>query len=347
MPNPSIKDEDTYQALRDQGASKEKAARIANARAAGDHPSSKGGKAPPYEEWTVEELRDRARELRPRRMAPDATPGSPAPTLVSAAPPGAAPHAPPRPACLARPALRFAACPPAPRDLAPLRRGRARRTAAPTRRLHHPRSPQAPRAPRAAGETPGSGPTSTRRSHARRHGRRQPVGNVAPPPGAPAQRQPADVCNKPRSSRAPRSPRAAGATPRPGRTSTRRSCARRHGRRSSVRGGRPTVAGARRRGALPTPARGAGRARRPDRPCAAGATAGPGGGVTRRFAQAPGASRPVVSEGGAKTSTATVSSSASMAWGTPPGRRRRGRSRRPWSRPEGRLSGAGGPGSRS
>ncbi len=63
MPNPSIKDEDTYQALRDQGASKEKAARIANARAAGDHPSSKGGKAPPYEEWTVEDLRARAAEL--------------------------------------------------------------------------------------------------------------------------------------------------------------------------------------------------------------------------------------------------------------------------------------------
>lgn len=63
MPNPSIKDEDTYQALREQGASKEKAARIANAKAAGDHPSRKGGKAPPYEEWTVAELRDRAREL--------------------------------------------------------------------------------------------------------------------------------------------------------------------------------------------------------------------------------------------------------------------------------------------
>ena len=31
--NPSIKDADTYEALRDQGASKEKAARIANAQA--------------------------------------------------------------------------------------------------------------------------------------------------------------------------------------------------------------------------------------------------------------------------------------------------------------------------
>jgi len=63
MPNPSIKDEDTYQALRDQGASKEKAARIANARAAGDQPSKKGGKTPPYEEWTVDDLRERAAEL--------------------------------------------------------------------------------------------------------------------------------------------------------------------------------------------------------------------------------------------------------------------------------------------
>ncbi|MGR3782696.1 MAG: DUF7218 family protein [Albimonas sp.] len=63
MPNPSIKDEDTYQALRDQGASKEKAARIANARAAGDQPSKKGGKTPPYEDWTVDDLRERAAEL--------------------------------------------------------------------------------------------------------------------------------------------------------------------------------------------------------------------------------------------------------------------------------------------
>lgn len=39
----SIKDGETYQALRDQGASKQKAARIANARAAGtlDHDSRK------------------------------------------------------------------------------------------------------------------------------------------------------------------------------------------------------------------------------------------------------------------------------------------------------------------
>ena len=39
---PSIKDDDTYEALRDEGMSKEKAARIANAKAAGDEPSRKG-----------------------------------------------------------------------------------------------------------------------------------------------------------------------------------------------------------------------------------------------------------------------------------------------------------------
>ena len=61
---PSIKDEDTYEALRDKGASKEKAARIANAQANEDQsPSSKGGKASPYEEWTKDELYDRAQEL--------------------------------------------------------------------------------------------------------------------------------------------------------------------------------------------------------------------------------------------------------------------------------------------
>ncbi len=62
--NPSIKNADTYEALRDQGASKEKAARIANAQANPDqHPSRKGGKAPPYEEWTRDDLFARTREI--------------------------------------------------------------------------------------------------------------------------------------------------------------------------------------------------------------------------------------------------------------------------------------------
>lgn len=61
---PSIKDEDTYEALRDDGYSKEAAARIANAQASDEQdPSAKGGKAPPYEEWTRDELYERAQEL--------------------------------------------------------------------------------------------------------------------------------------------------------------------------------------------------------------------------------------------------------------------------------------------
>lgn len=61
---PSIKDDDTYEALREDGASKQKAARIANAQANdSQHPSSKGGKKPSYDEWTRDELYRRAREL--------------------------------------------------------------------------------------------------------------------------------------------------------------------------------------------------------------------------------------------------------------------------------------------
>ncbi|QHQ35026.1 DUF7218 family protein [Algicella marina] len=61
---PTIKDDDTYEALLEQGASKGKAARIANAQANdGMKPSKKGGKAPPYEEWTVGDLYGRAKEL--------------------------------------------------------------------------------------------------------------------------------------------------------------------------------------------------------------------------------------------------------------------------------------------
>ena len=58
---PSIKDDDQYEALRREGMSKEKAARIANTPRS--EAGKKGGKADPYEEWTVEELRDRAAEL--------------------------------------------------------------------------------------------------------------------------------------------------------------------------------------------------------------------------------------------------------------------------------------------
>lgn len=61
---PSIKDDETYEALREDGASKEKAARIANAQAADNQsPSKKGGKAQAYEDWTLDELVERAGEL--------------------------------------------------------------------------------------------------------------------------------------------------------------------------------------------------------------------------------------------------------------------------------------------
>lgn len=64
-PGPSVKDPELYESLRDDGASKEKAARIANAAAntSRSEVGRRGGGSPAYEEWTVEELRDRAAEL--------------------------------------------------------------------------------------------------------------------------------------------------------------------------------------------------------------------------------------------------------------------------------------------
>jgi chromatin segregation and condensation protein Rec8/ScpA/Scc1 (kleisin family) len=59
----SVKDDELYEKLREQGESKEKAARIANAKAGGEDVSRKGGEAEDYEERSVEELRDRAAEL--------------------------------------------------------------------------------------------------------------------------------------------------------------------------------------------------------------------------------------------------------------------------------------------
>jgi hypothetical protein len=59
----SVKDDKTYEALRKDGASKEKAARIANAKAGGTSVSKKGGKGESYEDRTVSELRDRAKDI--------------------------------------------------------------------------------------------------------------------------------------------------------------------------------------------------------------------------------------------------------------------------------------------
>jgi hypothetical protein len=58
---PSIKDDEQYEALREQGASKEKAARIANTDRG--EAGERGGESGSYEDWTVDDLRERAREL--------------------------------------------------------------------------------------------------------------------------------------------------------------------------------------------------------------------------------------------------------------------------------------------
>jgi hypothetical protein len=65
MPRAQIKDERTYQKLRDKGESKEKAARIANAAAGSSRESvgKKGGESPSYDEWSKADLVERAREI--------------------------------------------------------------------------------------------------------------------------------------------------------------------------------------------------------------------------------------------------------------------------------------------
>ena len=64
MANPSLKNEKLYEDLREDGMSKEKAARISNAQANDEmNPSEKGGKAPPYEDWTKDDLYTRAQEI--------------------------------------------------------------------------------------------------------------------------------------------------------------------------------------------------------------------------------------------------------------------------------------------
>ena len=58
---PSIKDDEQYEALRREGASKEKAARIANTdrTSAGE----RGGSSQSYEEWSKDDLYERAKEI--------------------------------------------------------------------------------------------------------------------------------------------------------------------------------------------------------------------------------------------------------------------------------------------
>ncbi|MBT1622700.1 MULTISPECIES: Rho termination factor N-terminal domain-containing protein [Curtobacterium] len=64
MPN-QLKKPDMYEELRKEGNSKEKAARISNAAAARGEKAvgKKGGESGSYDDWTVADLRKRAKEL--------------------------------------------------------------------------------------------------------------------------------------------------------------------------------------------------------------------------------------------------------------------------------------------
>ena len=61
----SVKDDKQYEALRDKGASKEKAARIANtnAQSSGNKASKRGGTSSKYEDRTKEALLKTARNV--------------------------------------------------------------------------------------------------------------------------------------------------------------------------------------------------------------------------------------------------------------------------------------------
>jgi hypothetical protein len=63
--NPSLKDPELYEELRDDGASKQKAARISNAAAQKGRSAvgRKGGKSGDYEDWTVPQLKAKAKEI--------------------------------------------------------------------------------------------------------------------------------------------------------------------------------------------------------------------------------------------------------------------------------------------
>ncbi len=56
-----IKDDEQYEALREEGMSKEKAARIANTDR--EKAAERGGSSQSYEEWSKDDLYDRAQEV--------------------------------------------------------------------------------------------------------------------------------------------------------------------------------------------------------------------------------------------------------------------------------------------
>ena len=65
MPRSIIKDDKQYEALRDKGMSKNKAARISNASAASSRSTTgrRGGKAGDYQGRSKQELMDKARQV--------------------------------------------------------------------------------------------------------------------------------------------------------------------------------------------------------------------------------------------------------------------------------------------
>ena len=64
-PGHSVQDAKVYKKIQEQGGSKEKAARVANASANSSRSSvgKKGGRSGSYDDWRVEDLRKRAKEL--------------------------------------------------------------------------------------------------------------------------------------------------------------------------------------------------------------------------------------------------------------------------------------------
>jgi len=64
-PGPSVKDPELYEKLRDEGASKGKAARVANTAAATSRRQvgKRGGSSPAYDDWSRKDLYERARQI--------------------------------------------------------------------------------------------------------------------------------------------------------------------------------------------------------------------------------------------------------------------------------------------
>ncbi len=64
-PGPSVKDPEVYEKVRESGASKQKAARIANAAANTSRSAvgKKGGSSPAYEDWKRTDLQKQASKV--------------------------------------------------------------------------------------------------------------------------------------------------------------------------------------------------------------------------------------------------------------------------------------------